>query len=186
MGEPSLNFNALMDIYSLGTVLLELAEWRALRYIVDSVVDVGAENVPLNKLAEVQPFLLSGRGKGGTSKLRTKMGDIYTSVCFLCLGGKVEEAKLDQDGGFESQGSLLDVAVQRLESCKIGSLFIQGLLVGNQYDIMLSLRFLSTLYLLAVHSCQCRAGTRYYHSSLNHQSFVSVRAWLTLLQSYVA
>lgn len=119
IGEPSINFNALMDIYSLGTVLLEIAEWRALRYIVDSAVDVGAENVPLNKLAEVQPFLLSGRGKGGTSKLRTKMGDIYTSVCLLCLGGKVEEAKLDQNGGFESQGSLLDVAVQRLESCNI-------------------------------------------------------------------
>ncbi|MCJ1260868.1 hypothetical protein MMC22_000732 [Lobaria immixta] len=119
MGEPSINFNALMDIYSLGTVLLEIAEWRALRYIVDSAVDVGAENVPLNKLAEVQPFLLSGRGKGGTSKLRTKMGDSYTSVCLLCLGGKVEEGKLDQNGGFESQGSLLDVAVQRLESCNI-------------------------------------------------------------------
>jgi hypothetical protein len=86
---------------------------------VDSVVDAGAENVPLSKLAEVQPFLLSGRGKGGASKLRTKMGDIYTSVCLMCLGGEVEEANLGQDGGFEPRGSLLDVAVQRLESCNI-------------------------------------------------------------------
>jgi hypothetical protein len=119
MGEPSLSFSALMDVYSLGTVMLEIAEWRALRYIVDSIVDVSAENVPLSKLAEVQPFLLSGRGKGGTSKLRAKMGNIYTSVCLMCLGGKVEEANLGQDDGFELQGSLLDVAVQRLESCNI-------------------------------------------------------------------
>ncbi|MCJ1297780.1 hypothetical protein MMC08_000568, partial [Hypocenomyce scalaris] len=96
-----------------------IAEWRALRYIVDSVVDVGAENVPLSKLAGVQPFLLSGRGKGGTSKLRTKMGNIFTSVCLMCLGGKVEEENLGQDGRFEPQGSLLDVAVQRLKSCNI-------------------------------------------------------------------
>ncbi|MCJ1304433.1 hypothetical protein MMC08_007245 [Hypocenomyce scalaris] len=119
MGEPSLNFSALMDVYSLGTVMLEIAEWRALRYIVDSVVDVGAENVPLSKLAGVQEFLLSGRGKGGTSKLRTKMGNIFTSVCLMCLGGKVEEENLSQDGRFEPQGSLLDVAVQRLKSCNI-------------------------------------------------------------------
>jgi len=119
MGEPSVSFSAPMDVYSLGTVMLEIAEWRALRYIVDSVVDVGTENVPLNKLAEVRPFLLSGRGKHGTSKLRTRMGDIYTSVCLMCLGGKVEEAGLGQDGGFEPQSSLLDVAVQRLENCNI-------------------------------------------------------------------
>jgi hypothetical protein len=88
-----------MDVYSLGTVMRKIAEWRALRYIMDSVIDVGAENGPLSKLAKVQPFLLSGRGKGGTSNLRTKMGDIHTSVCLMCLGGKVEEASLGQDGG---------------------------------------------------------------------------------------
>jgi len=118
MGEPSLSFSTLMDVYSLGTVMLEIAEWRALRYLVDSVVDVGAENVPLSKLAEVRPFLLSGRGKGGTSKLRTKMGDIYTSVCLMCLGGKVE-GSLDYNDRLEPQESLLDVAVQLLESCNI-------------------------------------------------------------------
>lgn len=45
-----------MDVYSLGTVLLEIAEWRALRYLVDSVVDVDADVVSLKRLSKVQPF----------------------------------------------------------------------------------------------------------------------------------
>src|SRR5256885_17127717 len=118
MGEPSLSFSALMDVYSLGTVMLEIAEWRALRYIVDSVADVGAENVPISKLAEVQPFLLSSRGKGGPSKLRIKMGDICTSAYLMCLGGKVEGANLGQDGGFEPQASLLGGAGHGVKSGK--------------------------------------------------------------------
>ena len=119
LGEPSLSFNSHMDVYSLGTVLLEIAEWRALRYIVDSVLDVSSDNVPLTRVADVQPFLLSGRGKGGTSKLRTKMGDIYASACLMCLRGKVEEVNLNRDGGFEARGSLLDIVVQQLETCNV-------------------------------------------------------------------
>jgi serine/threonine protein kinase len=65
LGEPTESFNASMDAYSLGTVLLEIAEWRALRYLVDKVVDVGMEIVSLNRLVEVRPFLLEGKGKGG-------------------------------------------------------------------------------------------------------------------------
>jgi hypothetical protein len=80
---------------------------------------VGAAEVPLNQLAKVQPFLLSGRGKGGTAKLKPKMGDIYASVCMMCLGGQVEEAHVVKDGWLGSPEGVLDVAVRLLESCKV-------------------------------------------------------------------
>lgn len=119
MGEPSRSFTALMDVYALGTILLEIAEWRALRYLVDSVVDPKAQDVPLTTLAEVQPFLLSGRGKGGTSKLLTKMGDIYASACLMCLSGKAGTDRFGAQDDLGTESSLLDLVVQRLNSCRV-------------------------------------------------------------------
>lgn len=74
LGELTESFSVTMDAYSLGTVLLEIAEWQALRQLVESVVDAGAENVPLNKLTQIQPFLLTGHGKWGTSNLKGRAG----------------------------------------------------------------------------------------------------------------
>jgi hypothetical protein len=108
-----------MDAYSLGTVLLQIAEWRSLRYLVDSVVNVGVADVPLNRLAEVQPFLLRSDGKGGTSKLRVKMGDIYTRACLVCLGAEIKEEDPGKGDAFGARPSVLDLAVRHLESCHI-------------------------------------------------------------------
>lgn len=118
LGEPSESFSAIMDAYSLGTVLLEIAEWRALRYLVDSVVDISAESVPLDSLAGLQPFLLKGKGRGGTSKMKTKVGDLYTQACLQCLGGEVEEINGPSEI-FGAKPSLVDLAVQRLGSCLV-------------------------------------------------------------------
>jgi hypothetical protein len=119
LGEPTESFSADMDTYSLGTVLLEIAEWRSLRYLVDSVVDMGAADVPLNRLAEVQPFLLRGDGKGGTSKLRVKMGDIYTQACLGCLGAEIKEEDPMEGDAFGARPSVLDFAVRHFERCRI-------------------------------------------------------------------
>lgn len=118
LGQPSVSFDELMDVYSLGTVLLEIAEWRALRYLVESVVDVGADDVPLDKLAAVRQFLLDGKGKGGTSKLRSKMGDLYASACLMCLSGTLGEGEhLVADKNVDE--SVLDEVVKRLQSCHV-------------------------------------------------------------------
>jgi hypothetical protein len=121
LGEPTTSFSALMDVYSLGCVLLEIAEWRALRFLVDSVVNVDAENVALTDIANVRPFLLKGDGKGGTSKMKAKMGDIYFEACLLCLKGQIHEpspeiTELEQP---MLKPSLLDIVVKKLESCKV-------------------------------------------------------------------
>ena len=119
MGEPSTSYSALMDVYSLGTILLEIAEWRPLRYLVKSFVDVNAETVPLSKLAGVQEFLLSGRGKGGTSKVRARTGDIYADACLMCLKGTMDKADVRNEEGHDLGPSLIDEVVQKLESCNI-------------------------------------------------------------------
>lgn len=119
LGEPTTSFTADMDIYSLGVILLEIAEWRALRHLVDSVVDVVAETVPLNKIGEVRAFLIAGKGKGGTSRLQERMGDIYASATRMCLKGEVSDMN-DAQGGVHSTGlSLLDAVVQRLNMCRV-------------------------------------------------------------------
>jgi len=117
MGEPSLSFNMMMDIYSLGTILVEIAEWRALKYIVQGIVNVDADTVSLTKLAQVKPFLLSGEGKGGTSKLRMRMGDIYNKACMMCLSGELKSGSNDTET--YSTPGLLDVVIKDLESCRV-------------------------------------------------------------------
>jgi hypothetical protein len=119
LGQPAVSFDESMDAYSLGTILLEIAEWRALQYLLDSVVDVRAESVPLDRIAAVRQHLLSGKGKGGTSKLRTKMGDVYTSVCVMCLSGKFDDTEGDDLSEGKGQESLVNRAVRQLQSCRV-------------------------------------------------------------------
>jgi len=119
MGEPTASFDTVMDIYSLGTLLLEIAEWRPLRYLVDSIVNVDAADVSLSKLTMVRPFLLSGRGKGGTSRLRMKVGNIYAETCLMCLSGEFEEAADKELSPLRGTPSWIDIVVRRLESCNI-------------------------------------------------------------------
>jgi hypothetical protein len=117
LGAPSESFNACMDLYSLGVVLLEIAEWRALQYLVNSVVNVDEEDVPLSQVAKVRTFLISGQGKGGTSKLRMRMGDIYADVCLMCLRGEISKSAVQANLG-RAYG-LIDKDIEKLESCRI-------------------------------------------------------------------
>ena len=82
-------------------------------------MDVGAVDVPLSRLAEVQPFLLCSDGKGETLKLRVKMGDIYTRACLGCLSADIKEEDAGEGDAFGARPTVLDVAVRHLESCSI-------------------------------------------------------------------
>ncbi|KAM3087807.1 hypothetical protein ACMFMG_001877 [Clarireedia jacksonii] len=111
LGEASESFNAFMDLYSLGTILVEISEWRGLKFLVQSIVNVDNDTVPFSKIAQVQSYLLSGRGKGGTSKMRAKMGDIYNMACMECLGG-------GKDNELNS-AAVLGSVINKLESCRV-------------------------------------------------------------------
>lgn len=67
--------NATADIYSLGIILLEIAERQPWKYLVAGKVDVTLDSVPLDKIADLRAFPLSRMGKPkavGTSKLGLK------------------------------------------------------------------------------------------------------------------
>ncbi|KAI4179665.1 MAG: hypothetical protein L6R41_007696 [Letrouitia leprolyta] len=138
MGEPSESFTAAKDIYALGTVLLEIGEWRSLKSLVDRVVNVGKGDVPLIQLAKIRPFLLDDGSRSGLATLQYRMGDVYASVTRMMLQGEiprtfgitppVDEEQLGKEGPPSDTGSrsgqlfapnLLDVAVRELSRCII-------------------------------------------------------------------
>lgn len=120
MGEPSTSFTAAMDIYALGTVLLENGEWRSLRSLVEEVVNVGKADVPLIQLAKVKPFLLDDRPKGGLGTLHFRMGDVYSSVTRMMLSGELPGRESETEGsGDMFILNILDVAVLELSRCFI-------------------------------------------------------------------
>ncbi|PYH94511.1 hypothetical protein BO71DRAFT_228390 [Aspergillus ellipticus CBS 707.79] len=77
LGEPSVSYAMCMDLYSLGTVLIEIAEWRPLKHIIKKHVDVGKTgiDVPLSALAGTQNWLLRELVDRGQVDFR--MGDVY-------------------------------------------------------------------------------------------------------------
>ncbi|KAJ5933868.1 hypothetical protein N7454_006197 [Penicillium verhagenii] len=91
LGEPSTSYAMYMDHYSLGAVLTEIAEWRPLKHIIKSYLDVTNSDVdiPLSALAGTPSWLtqqLADRGK-----IDFRMGDIYGGgVSRLLRLGSVE------------------------------------------------------------------------------------------------
>ena len=94
LGEPSTSYDAHMDIYSLGTIMVEIAEWRALKAVIRKQVDVTKTemDVPLEEIAKVPKWLT--REKILTGALGFRMGDIFARFAEACLrtGERQEKA----------------------------------------------------------------------------------------------
>ncbi|KAF7897358.1 hypothetical protein EAF00_005586 [Botryotinia globosa] len=88
LGEPSTSFQKHMDMYSLGLLLLELAEWKTLKHIVAKCVEVrkidSNVGVSLDSIAKIPKWL--EKNVVATRKLNFRMGDIYADVAHTCLG----------------------------------------------------------------------------------------------------
>ncbi|KAL8630538.1 hypothetical protein Q9189_003748 [Teloschistes chrysophthalmus] len=120
MGDPAISFTAAKDIYALGTVLLEIGEWRSLKSLVAKVVDVEKVNVGLTEVSRVRPFLLDSGPKGGLATLKFRMGDIYTSVTKMMLSGQIpKQPAVTKESGEIFLPNILDIAVQELSRCLI-------------------------------------------------------------------
>lgn len=120
MGEPSVSFSAAKDIYALGTILLEIGEWRSLKTLVKNVVDLNKNDISLDQLAKVRPFLLDEGPKGGLWMLKYRMGDIYARVTKMMLSGEVPEtSEVWKGDGVTFRPSLLDIATSELRRCVI-------------------------------------------------------------------
>jgi len=95
LGEPSTSFNKHMDMYSLGTIMVEIAEWRPLKHIILMCVDVRnpVANVSLTAIASVSPWLVREKVESGFASFR--MGEVFGRALATCLqsGGPVGESE---------------------------------------------------------------------------------------------
>ncbi|KAF7512912.1 hypothetical protein GJ744_012015 [Endocarpon pusillum] len=87
LGEPSTSFSKQMDMYSLGAVMVEIAEWRPLKHIILKCVDVRnpAVNVPLSAIASVSQWLVREKVENGAARFR--MGDVFGRALATCFKG---------------------------------------------------------------------------------------------------
>ena len=116
LGDPSTSFEKCMDLHSLGVVMVEIAEWRALKTLVRKCVDVTKEGVdiPLNALAEIGPWLVREKVRSGAVSFR--MGDVFGRAVERLLGDG-GSGEISADG--EGVGGLLQGVVEELKRCFI-------------------------------------------------------------------
>ena len=94
-------FTKLLDLYSLGVVLLEIAWWTPLR-----------ESIPSNKTHSLQLIEETFR-MAADQELSAVMGSIYTNVVKTCLNCSITSA--DED---EFVGAVVNSIIAPLESCR--------------------------------------------------------------------
>lgn len=107
----STSYSASMDLYSLGTVLVEIGDWRALAQIVSEVIQTKPLGLPIVIKDKVQSHLLKcdPRSNAGLTKMRFRMGEVYAQVVKTLLRG---QASVVDDQG---NASLAESIVQMLE-----------------------------------------------------------------------
>lgn len=116
LGNPSTSFEKYMDLYSLGTVMIEIAEWRPLKHVVQKCVDVATKGVgvvSLEKIAEVGPWLIKEKVRNGVVDFR--MGEFFGRVVGGFLGG--EGARPSDVDSNRTEIAVLEEAVRNLKKC---------------------------------------------------------------------
>lgn len=114
LGDPLVAFEKNMDLYSLGTVLVELTEWRPLWAIVQKIVkgNSSGQDVPLEKIKAVRKWLLED--KVGNGNVAYRVGDGFGDAVAMCLDGESRET--------ETRESVLDrewEIAKKLGACHI-------------------------------------------------------------------
>lgn len=115
LGDSSKPFGKYMDLYALGMVLIEVAEWRALKTLIRKFVDVTKPNVdvPLNQMAGLGNWLLKEKLESGVMQFR--MGDVFGRAVEGCLR---EGGAQDATDGKKATQPLQDM-VRKLDRCVV-------------------------------------------------------------------
>ncbi|KAJ3469942.1 hypothetical protein MRS44_000041 [Fusarium solani] len=93
LGEPSESFERYMDAYSLGCVLIEIAEWTPLRKIVKKRVDVSNSNVvKLTDVASLSQWMHNRYITEGFAAFR--LGAAFMKMVALCIPAGDEKPDL--------------------------------------------------------------------------------------------
>ena len=126
IGEGYSRYAPYMDVYSLGTVLVELAEWKPLSDLVSTVIDVW-KNPVVGNAEDVRGFLVDAASSGHGLQLQFRMGDVFARIVQLCLSANSDRqipygpTSSDEDKRSEVERALelLGKAVNELEKCWI-------------------------------------------------------------------
>ena len=131
MGDVTSKFDKYKDIYALGTVLVEIGEWRSLKSIVEKVIDFKTR-VDWPDLAKIRPFLLDDGPGGGLATLKFRMGLIYANVTKMMIGGNGPVSARPPSAHFKNggpsngpnsslteNGDILEFAMQELNRCVV-------------------------------------------------------------------
>ena len=119
-------YQPFMDLYSLGVVLMEIAEWRPLGTLVKQVIDVKKVAVaPLTQLSEVKTWLcVAARGGKDAVKVDFRMGKKYARAVRMCLGveyldGEMVTTNLGAEAQKDRTAQALDEVIEELRGCVI-------------------------------------------------------------------
>jgi len=119
-------YQPFMDLYSLGTVLMEIAEWRPLSTLVKQVIDVKRVAIaPLTQLAEVKTWLSAAAcGEKDVVKVDFRMGKKYARAVRMCLGvdhldGDMVTTNLGAEAQKDQTAQVLDEVIKELRGCII-------------------------------------------------------------------
>ena len=115
-------YEAYMDVYSLGTILTELAEWKPLtRILIDARIletdDVKKNEAGSKKMRGTHSFLTGvAEGSSGVN-VAFRMGEVYARATELCLAASANASA----GISETENALmiLENALQELSACKV-------------------------------------------------------------------
>lgn len=119
-------YQPFMDLYSLGAVLMEIAEWRPLSTLVKQVIDVKKVAVaPLTQLAEVKTWLCAAAcGGKEVVKVDFRMGKKYARAVRMCMGvedldSETVTANLVAEAQKDRAAQVLDEVIEELRGCVI-------------------------------------------------------------------
>nr|POE77885.1 hypothetical protein CFP56_09528 [Quercus suber] len=119
------NSTSFMDLYSIGTILVELAEWRPLSTLLRDVIDVKKDSITLTQLSSIRRFICKAACDGtGPIKLDFRMGRKYARAARLCLGAEtLAGEQIPQDIVASMQpndaNDVLEAAIQELSKCVV-------------------------------------------------------------------
>jgi hypothetical protein len=127
LGDPSTSFGAEMDLYSLGCVFIEIAEWRRLKSLVVKYVDIGRKeaDVSVERIAGIRDWLRENKVENGAVGFR--MGERFERVVNKLIGvddasGVGDNDRPDDDSSSETVGEkmgMLQEVVRELQRCVV-------------------------------------------------------------------
>ncbi|KAI2993913.1 hypothetical protein CBS147346_10788 [Aspergillus niger] len=117
LGQSCMPFAMYMDLYSLGMVLVEIAEWRPLKHTIKKHVDVtnSVVDIQLQQLIGIQDWLL--REQINSGRIGFRMGDVFEKGVYSLMEPRALEDR-DQEEGSEDL-LLFQQFVNALIQCRV-------------------------------------------------------------------